>query len=378
MTEYKKKPSICFVAQNAYGALAGRDMGHAGGIERQQSMMAQWFAKNGYDVSMLTWDEGYENGTKENGVRLYKMCTRSAGVPGIRFVYPRWTSLILALKQADADIYYYNCGDYGLGQIAFWARQKHKLVFSVASDPYCDPELPILKSFRERYLYRHGLHQSDKIIVQTSNQKNMLKQGFDLESEVIGMPFEGFSTETSSQKERSDNKKVLWVGRVSQEKRLEWLLDIADKLPDIEFDVVGAPNSSNAYADGLIARMNTSKNVTYHGRVAHNEMSAFYQTSGLLCCTSEFEGFPNTFLEAWSAEIPVVSTVDPDDLIHNRGFGAVKNNTNDLAVTIGAILADDEERRAMGHRANEYFHEHHGAEAIMPKFEKLFLELCAD
>jgi hypothetical protein len=59
---------ICFVAHFAYGALSRTDTGHVGGIERQCSLMARWFAARGYRVSMITWDEGQEDGVEIDGV----------------------------------------------------------------------------------------------------------------------------------------------------------------------------------------------------------------------------------------------------------------------------------------------------------------------
>lgn len=35
---------ICLVAHFAYGALAGGEHGHIGGVERQTSLMAKWLA----------------------------------------------------------------------------------------------------------------------------------------------------------------------------------------------------------------------------------------------------------------------------------------------------------------------------------------------
>lgn len=52
---------ICFVAHFAHGAMAGGDSGHIGGVERQTSLMARWFAARRHQVSMLTWDEEQED-----------------------------------------------------------------------------------------------------------------------------------------------------------------------------------------------------------------------------------------------------------------------------------------------------------------------------
>lgn len=85
LDQNSKLPSICFVAQNAYGALSGHDTGHIGGIERQQAMMAMWLADKGYDVKMVTWDEFDEDVVKISGVSVYRMCKREAGVKLLRF-----------------------------------------------------------------------------------------------------------------------------------------------------------------------------------------------------------------------------------------------------------------------------------------------------
>ena len=84
--------------------------------------MARWFAARGYPVSMITWDQGQPEKLNVEGVRIIKMCRRTAGWKGIRFVYPKWTSLCRAMERADANIYYYNCGDLTLGQMVMWCR----------------------------------------------------------------------------------------------------------------------------------------------------------------------------------------------------------------------------------------------------------------
>jgi hypothetical protein len=185
---------ICFVAHYAYGALVERASNHIGGIERQASLMAKWFASQGYQVSIVTWDEGQEDATEIDGIRILKMCRQDAGFPYLRFFWPRWSSLARALKRADADVYYYNCGDLGLGQIVMWCRRnRRKSVYSVASELDCSSKLPRLKPFRERILYPYGLKRVDAIIVQTQKQQWMLREEFGLDSTIIPMPGKEFS-----------------------------------------------------------------------------------------------------------------------------------------------------------------------------------------
>ena len=79
------KPSICIVAHNAYGVLAHVDNGHIGGVEVQTTLLAKWLSSKGFDVSMITWDEGYSDGSVIDGVKVYKLCRRDDGLPGLRF-----------------------------------------------------------------------------------------------------------------------------------------------------------------------------------------------------------------------------------------------------------------------------------------------------
>ena len=84
---------ICFVAHLAYGAMTGGNGGFIGGVERQTSLMARWLAARGYRVSLITWDEGQEDGVVIDGVQVFKVCRKEAGIKGLRFFWPRWSSL---------------------------------------------------------------------------------------------------------------------------------------------------------------------------------------------------------------------------------------------------------------------------------------------
>jgi hypothetical protein len=149
------KPSICFVAPNAYGLLSGRkDILHIGGAEeQQQAILGRAMAKRGHSVSFVTLDHGQPDGIQHDGITVYVAYAKGAGLPGLRFFYPRWTGLWAAMWRANADVYYKRCADYEVGQAAHWCRwHRRRFIFSAASDTDCLAQLPLLDSARERCL----------------------------------------------------------------------------------------------------------------------------------------------------------------------------------------------------------------------------------
>jgi glycosyltransferase involved in cell wall biosynthesis len=327
---------------------------------------------------MVTWDEGQEDGEEIDGVRILKMCRWKAGLPGLRFFWPRWTSLVAAMKQADADVYYQNCGEYVTGQVALWCRRHGwKSVYSVASDPDCDIRLPEMRKTRDRVLYRYGLLHADAVIVQTKRQQQMLHEGFGVDSIRISMPCPGPSEADYAkwQPARNGAQRVLWIGRICEVKRPDRLLDLAQTCPDLHFDLVG-PAADTEYARNICERAKGLANVVVHGSVARERVSEFYQNARVMCCTSEFEGFPNTFLEAWSWGVPIVSTFDPDNLIAEKGLGRVGKDVSGLAAGIHEMLDAHDQWRTASQAARKYFVENHALDVAMGKFERVFCEVA--
>ena len=339
--------------------------------------MAKWLARRGYNVSIITWDEGQRDGEEIDGVRVYKMCPKDVGIKGLRFFWPKWTSLISAMKRADADVYYQNCGEYVTGQMAMWChRQGRKFVYSVASDPDCDARLPEMHKLRERVLYRYGLRHADRIIVQTRKQQEMLWNGFARDCVVIPMPSPGPSNEEYTHIEglRSGSQRLLWIGRICKVKRPDRLLDLAEACPELDFDLVG-PAANTKYAQGVCQRAKTISNVTLHGPASRNCVSEFYQRAKIMCCTSDFEGLPNTFLEAWSYGLPIVSTFDPDHLIAEKGLGRVGKNVSELTTGIRELLDSPEEWMRASEAARAHYIENHALDKAMKRFERVFFDV---
>jgi len=362
---------ICFVTHNAYAALADRKLDHVGGVERQQAMMANWLARRGHDVSMITWGQEQPAEDRLDGVDLHFLCRKSDGIPVIRFVYPRWTSLWRALKEADADVYYYNLGDMGLGQIVLWSKFSNKtVVYSVSSEPVCRWDLRGVLSLRERIMYRYGLRNVDKIIVQTITQAELLKNEYCRDAELLPMPCTDLSQGkfSAAPPAASAEHRVVWVGRLSKEKRPDWLLKIARACPEIQFDVIGQANRDTDYACRFLEGAVELDNVHIHGVIQYQDISEYYRGASALICTSAYEGLPNVFLEAWSLGLPTVTSFDPGLIVSTNDIGFVAASPDDLTEKLRALLADGPAWSRCSSNASEYFRQHHELGRAMPQF----------
>ena len=88
---------------------------------------------------------------------------------------------------------------------------------------------------------------------------------------------------------------------MTRQKRPDRLLELARVCPDYHFDLVGPADESEYARDVLATAPARAEFNVVHGR-AEREQTARACTNESACflCTSDFEGFPNTFLEAWS------------------------------------------------------------------------------
>ena len=369
--------NICLVAHFSYGAVTGGSHGSIGGVERQTSLMAKWLVARGHKVSLLTWSEGTDDDEIIEGIHVIKICRQDAGIKGLRFFHPRWTGLNSAMKRADADVYYQNCGEYVTGQVAMWCkRHNKKFLYSLANDSDADFKLPVMKTYRERILYRYGLTNADYILSQTKKQMNSLKVGFKLQSEIMPMPCPGPSHEEYEKIVlNQQSPSILWAARIHESKRLELFLEVAKSLPEYQFIVGGSPHQEDAYFKKVLSTMNSLDNVTYLGMVARADMPNLYRRASVFCCSSVYEGFPNTFLEAWSQGVPIVSTFDPDHLIRDRQLGFDAVTKDDLVAGIKKLCSTPALWEQYSHNARIYYEENHSVNQVMERFEAIFYEL---
>jgi len=187
------------------------------------------------------------------------------------------------------------------------------------------------------------------------------------------MPCEGFPTkyDFEAKAKQTTDVSVLWVGRFTPQKRLDWLLNVAEKLPNINFDVIGSDNENSNYSRNLLERAKGISNLSLLGRVAHNKMGAEYNRAKLIISTSAWEGFPNVFLEAWSTGLPLITTFDPDGVVSTHNTGIVANDVDSIANAIQEAIKP-EIWKSLSTNARNYYEQNHTLECSMQAFASVF------
>ena len=347
-------PRICFVGLGNLSVLAPEYGRHGvGGAELQQTLLAKALVAQGYDVSMVVADHGQPDGAAWDGIKTYKAYRPGAGLPVLRFIHPRWTGVWAAMKRARADIYYASCAGALIGQVALFARLNGaKVVFRVASNSDCDPGSLLIRYWRDKRLYRYGLRRADVVLAQTPEQQQALLKNFRRDSRVV-------PSMTEANGRRLDfaarDISVLWVGNIRALKRPELLLEAARKLPHLAFHIIGGPVAGHeSVYESVRAAALQVPNVQFHGPVPYHAVGQFYERARVFVGTSEIEGFPNTYLQAWARGTPVVAFLDPEQLIARNGMGRAVTSVAQMCEAIATLSGDAHAWENASQRSRDY------------------------
>lgn len=360
---------ICFVHFDTYPVLKGGVGGYVGGESVQHSLLAKSFAARNHKVSAVVTDFGQPDGEAVAGVRCYKTCSRSAGVPVLRFVHPRMSSLWKALERSEADIYYWSCAEYVTGLLAaFCAKHRKRFVLRVAHDADCIPGKQLIRLWRDRKLYEYGLRRADMVFVQTAKQQQLLARHYGVSSTVVNMVVEEPAEDLNGVRDID----VLWVNNMRPFKRPEVLLEVAALCPDVHFTMIGGPVPGlESYYQTIMKRAQSLPNLTALGPVSYAEVNGFFARSKIFVNTSGSEGFPNSFLQAWIRAVPVVSFFDPDGLIDSRVLGIRVSSVEQMGRALSALLNDAVRYAEMAAAVRRHALANYAASSVVSRYETL-------
>ncbi|HEX6791432.1 MAG TPA: glycosyltransferase family 4 protein [Candidatus Krumholzibacteria bacterium] len=342
---------------------------HFGGAEVQAAFVADALRASGVDVVLVVADLPTGATLPHPAECAFQTAD---GIPGLRFFHPRWSGIMAALARANADVYHQHCAGMITGLVArFCRRHGRTFVYGAGSDGDFHPRRVAIDNTRDRMLYRYGLHHADGIVAQNHKQLDAAK--------TLGKPLCLIPTGVRSVEPGDDHPlgPVVWIGSLWTLKRPDLLLELARRCPDRDFVIVGGDFPSEAaYSARIRAEASGLPNVTITGRIPNPEVEAILRRAALLVNTSDVEGFPNAYLEAWSVRVPVVARHDIDGIIASSGAGMIAETIDDMTAAIRA-LEDDVARRTMGEAARRHARANFSPSALGPKYVEFYESLLA-
>jgi glycosyltransferase involved in cell wall biosynthesis len=369
---------VCFVAPNLYPVLARRaDIPVVGGAEVQQNFIARSLHKRGFDVVVVCEDFGQPDGLKVDGIEVIKTFRADEGTIGLRAIHPRMTKLWRALTQANADVYYVRCAAMTMGLVAAFCRLNgRKCVFAGASDLDFQPGRELIHAPWYRWMFRWGLARADAIVAQNPHQVDSVRKHYGREAQLVRSMF--VPQDASLVPIRA--YEVVWCGVLRQAKQVEVMVDLARRLPGINFRIIGGPDGS-AYSQDKAQELQSLSaqlpNLRYEGFLAYDAADALISQAWALCNTSASEGFPNTFLQAWSRGIPTLSFVDVGATLDGLKVGCVCADTDAMEATLRQWQAHADTWKISSQRASQYFQAAHSEQAVLRAYTELLSRLVS-
>lgn len=375
------KPSVCFVSPYIYPLLA-RD--HAisivGGAEVQQAFIIAGLKKLGYRITVLTNDFGQKDGAAIDGVVIRSIPRNQGGLPFVRFFYPGISNLVGCLKQIDADIYYQRGASWITGALGWYAKHHGKpFVYSVAHDlDTRESETRRLFDFplgwRGLWLYKFGVNRSRAIVVQNPQQERdglaWLKQPFTLIKSCYMPP--------GVVEPGQCDGPVLWLATLRAWKRPELFVELARRLPGIQFILAGGADQGEkggALYRSIEEMARTLPNIRVTGFLPYEQADTLFNGASLFINTSDFEGFPNTFLQAWARGVPTISFFDTGTEDSQGKLGCVVDNLDAMVEAVGRLHGQPESWARESQRCRDYFQSNHHVDSVVRQYDRLFMKL---
>jgi len=361
---------ICFVAPTAFSVMSGdNNIETVGGAEVQQVILAKALVKTGYKVTMICMDHGQDNQLVIDGVCMLKAYKPHAGLPVIRFLYPRLSTIWQCMKNADADIYYQRTSGMLTGVVAAFCKfTGKKSIFSGASNPDFIKDTPKITYQRDRWLYEYGLRNVDQIIVQNPYQLQLCKENYHRDSILINScyPYPANATNNPS-------GYILWVGTIRQVKRPDLFIKLAELLPNYSFVMVGGEDSSDKnFYNTIKAQANALPNVQFLGFLPYAQADKYFDGARLFVNTSDIEGFPNTFLQAWARKIPTVSFFDCGARKNGQPIGLIVESITQMRDVVEKNMTNNQEWLSQGTKCLTYYKVNYSLQSAIQGYEAVF------
>jgi glycosyltransferase involved in cell wall biosynthesis len=295
------------------------------------------------------------------------------GLKIFRYLYYRTPRIILSLYRSKAEYIYSGIPSHFAGLLAIITKVlRKKFILRISNDFFFNECFKKRSGWFRYVFFKIGFVLSDYIICQNSHQYNKIITKFPDKTHILANPYSrGIDEKPTPLKDRSF---ISWIGIIQYQKNIPLLLTIAKGLPDYKFKIAGCItktlNLEDTYA---LEELRNLSNVTLLGFISADDVINLLRRSYILLNTSHYEGFSNTFLEAFSTGTPVFTLQqnDPSDIIKTQKLGYIYNSIDDFKNTVFRITQNRQNFKCLSDNCIKYMKDNHDLIYQSMKFSEI-------
>ncbi|MDB2435953.1 glycosyltransferase family 4 protein [Schleiferiaceae bacterium] len=339
-----------------------------GGAEYQAKILSDCLGKV-HDIIFISSVPGSREAVLfTDGKKIYNRALGFTQKLLFYFPFSLWIRSIF-LKEAPDLIYHRVIMPYTLFAIKYAERLNIPFILHIASERSIVFDSS-LKARLKRYLVHRILESNAHIIVQTEQQQNILASFSSRETTVLPNLLDN----NYSVKQDTLGDSVLWIGKSIKLKGLEIFMDMAEKMPHMQFVVICRFLNDN-YSRRLKSKLESVKNIVNLGEQDNDFINMFLATkSYLLVNTSSSEGFSSTFIQAWMVGVPVLSlNSNPSGIFDHYEMGVYCNGDEDkLLDALNDFVGNDQYYIRVSEICRQVAFEKYSVEAISTNYQEYF------
>jgi len=339
------------------------NIGPVGGLTIQMYFWAKLLSGNHYKVYSLA-------GNRKNHLRNIQGIN-FVYMPSLRFMSPLvelWRIIKICLLDRP-DIIITRGATRCLFMLSLCSRLTGiKQISFFASDSDLVPGAELISRQWDRKLWQLGLKINRFFVCQNQKQYDLLQKNYCKSPEQAVIIPNIWLAETKNN--NSVRKNILWISNFRKLKHPEVFLELARRFPDEHFIMAGAPFDRELYRQ-TEEQASKLDNIELLGQVSFDHANKLFEEAKLFVCTSDTEGFPNTFLQSFSNGIPVLTTFDPSDIVKNHRLGMVADSPGVLTDLLAKFLNDRNLQSELSANAAKYFADNYSPRLAISKIEYL-------
>ena len=337
----------------------------AGGAERVLSLMANWWAEQGNDITVITIAgverDFYNTDASITRVALDLMHDRRNALDAIRANINRVRALRKAVQEAKPHVVISFVDITNILVILATRGLGIPVIISERTSPKHFAAGRIATTLRPFVYPRASMLVMQSEALRSWGEKVM---HWDTRVTVIANPVLSASSSEASRQYppiwwRADRKHILAIGRLDPGKGFDMLLEAFHRAlgdnPQWDLVIIGEGPSRRNLEDAR-SRLGLGKRAFFPGRIEHPWDIG--SKAEIFVLSSRYEGFPNVLLEAMVHGLACISfdcPVGPGQIVRDNHDALLvpPENVDALAAAINRVANSDEHRHRLGSAARK-------------------------